>query len=31
VAEGTPEKVATVEASATGEFLADILGVARSS
>ncbi|WP_282824443.1 excinuclease ABC subunit UvrA [Gulosibacter sediminis] len=31
VAEGTPEKVATVEASATGEFLADILGIARRS
>ncbi len=31
VAEGTPEKVATVGASATGEFLADILGIARRS
>lgn len=31
VAEGTPERVAAVEASATGEFLAELLGVTRAS
>jgi excinuclease ABC subunit A len=31
VAEGTPEDVATVPDSATGEFLAELLGIARSS
>lgn len=31
VAEGTPEQVAAVEASATGEFLAELLGVSRAS